>query len=46
MMRSSFTILILLSLSSSVLAQGTDAYYKLGPDSLEQDGVPPLRNVA
>ena len=27
-------------LATTAFAQGTDAYYKLGPDSLEQDGVP------
>jgi enterochelin esterase family protein len=32
-----FSILLL---GSNVHAQGTDAFYKLGPDSLEQEGVP------
>jgi enterochelin esterase-like enzyme len=30
----------LLLLGSHAYAQGTDAFYKLGPDSLEQEGVP------
>jgi enterochelin esterase family protein len=30
----------ILLLASNVYAQGTDAFYKLGPDSIEQEGVP------
>jgi hypothetical protein len=32
-------VAILLS-STNAFAQGLDSHYKLGPDSLEQDGVP------
>lgn len=33
-------VLTLLSLGSSAFAQGLDAFYKLGPDSMAHDGVP------
>ena len=33
-------VTIFLSLSASAYAQGLDSFYKLGPDSLEHDGVP------
>jgi hypothetical protein len=32
--------LAILLVASNAFAQGTDGFYKLGPDSLEQDGVP------
>jgi enterochelin esterase-like enzyme len=34
------TLLAVLLTTPCAFAQGTDAFYKLGPDSLEQDGVP------
>lgn len=33
-------LLAMLFLSTNTLAQGLDQFYKLGPDSLEQDGIP------
>ncbi|HMC10231.1 MAG TPA: hypothetical protein VKH44_03035, partial [Pirellulaceae bacterium] len=40
MKRSLMMILIALSAANNVFAQGEDAFYKLSPDSLEQEGVP------
>src|SRR5206468_6841783 len=34
------TFVLLLAGSTAALSQGTDGFYKLGPDSLEQQGVP------
>jgi enterochelin esterase family protein len=40
MNRAYLLALAILLTGSEAFAQGTDAYYKLGPDSLEQEGVP------
>jgi enterochelin esterase-like enzyme len=40
MIRPWFSFAILLLTATRVLAEGEDAYYKLGPDSLVQEGVP------
>jgi len=40
MTRGLFLTLAILLLASSAFSQGTDGFYKLGPDSLEQPGVP------
>ncbi len=39
-MRSAVAALVVLFLGSGVFGQGLDSFYKLGPDSMEQDGVP------
>ena len=39
-MRQALTICVTLLMATAVVAQGFDDYYKLGPDSLPQDGVP------
>jgi enterochelin esterase-like enzyme len=40
MKREVMLALAILFIGSSVFAQGLDSFYKLGPDSLEQEGVP------
>src|SRR3954453_5244069 len=40
MKRRHLMALAILLMGSSAFAQGTDTFYKLGPDSLEQEGVP------
>ncbi len=40
MKRETGLVCAILLLGSNVYAQGTDTFYKLGPDSLEQEGVP------
>jgi enterochelin esterase-like enzyme len=40
MKRNHVMALAILLVGSSAFAQGTDGFYKLGPDSLEQEGVP------
>ena len=40
MKRTAVTTLAILLMGPSVFAQGLDSFYKLGPDSMEQDGVP------
>lgn len=40
MKREMLLTLVILFMSTAVLAQGLDQYYKLGPDSLAQEGVP------
>ena len=40
MKRQILTILVALLMTTNALTQGLDDYYKLGPDSLEQEGVP------
>lgn len=39
-MKFAFALLLICIAASQVFAQGNDAYYKLGPDSLPQEGVP------
>lgn len=40
MMREILTVLVALFVGTNIYAQGLDSFYKLGPDSLEQEGVP------
>jgi hypothetical protein len=40
MKRKVLTALAIFSLGTSVFSQGLDSFYKLGPDSLEHEGVP------
>ena len=40
MMRAVATTLAFLFMGTTAFSQGLDSYYKLGPDSLEQEGVP------
>lgn len=40
MKREMAALLAMLFLTTNTLAQGLDQFYKLGPDSLEQDGIP------
>lgn len=39
-MKQEMLIILALLMPTSALAQGLDQFYKLGPDSFEQEGVP------